>query len=507
MLPCSWRTWPRIRALVLFGALLVAVCGCATATTPQAPVAAGPRTVIVQLFEWKWTDIAQECENFLGPRGYKGVQISPPQEAIVSAGNPWWVSYQPVSYKLDSRNGSQAEFTDMVKRCNAAGVAIYADAVINHMTGADSGTGNAGTTFTHYAYPGLYQYEDFHHCGMNGNDDIVSYQNRTEVQTCELLNLADLNTGSVHVQDTLAGYLNNLLSMGVAGFRIDAAKHIAAQELHTIQGKINKTLSGAQPYIYQEVIEGASEPIKAGEYTMNGNVTEFKYGDLLSTVISSGSLADLSSFGSASVFLPSNSAMVFIDNHDTQRSRAGAGGVLTFKDGPLYHLAVTYMLAWPYGQPIVMSSYQFDNADQGPPANADGSIRPVYTTGAPDCGQGRWVCEQRWPDVAGMAGFRNYTAAAPEVSNWWSDNNNAIAFGRGDKGFVIINRENQDVQNTFQTSLPAGTYCDVTKGTLAADGKSCTGPTVTVSNAGQISATVPAMSAVAIHGGAKVAGP
>ena len=441
----SWRTGPRIAALVLGAAFLLILSGCATAAptltppTPTPPVAAGPRTVIVQLFEWKWTDIAQECESFLGPRGYKGVQISPPQEAIVSAGNPWWVSYQPVSYQLASRNGSPAEFADMVKRCQAAGVAIYADAVINHMTGLDSGTGNAGTTFTHYAYPGLYQYADFHHCGMNGNDDIVSYQDRTEVQTCELLNLADLNTGSPHVQDTLAGYLNGLVSQGVAGFRIDAAKHIAAQELHTILGKLNKTPGGAAPDIYQEVIEGASEPIKASEYTMNGEVTEFKYGDLLSTVFSAGSLADLSAFGSASVFLPSDAAMVFIDNHDTQRSRAGAGGVLTFKDGPLYHLAVTYMLAWPYGRPIVMSSYQFDNTDQGPPANADGSIRAVYTDGTPDCGQGRWVCEHRWPDEAGMVGFRNYTAGAA-VSNWWSDNNNAIAFGRGDKGFVIISR-------------------------------------------------------------------
>ena len=55
--------------------------------------------------------------------------------------------------------------------------------------------------------------------------------------------------------------------------------------------------------------------------------------------------------------------------------------------------------------------------------------------------------------------------------------------------------------------MPAGTYCDVTKGALAADGKSCTGPTVTVNASGQITITVPAMSAVAIHGGARVSSP
>lgn len=33
------------------------------------------RSVIVHLFEWKWSDIALECERFLGPKGYAGVQV------------------------------------------------------------------------------------------------------------------------------------------------------------------------------------------------------------------------------------------------------------------------------------------------------------------------------------------------------------------------------------------------------------------------------------------------
>lgn len=34
------------------------------------------RTTIVHLFEWKWNDIAEECETFLGPYGYGGVQVT-----------------------------------------------------------------------------------------------------------------------------------------------------------------------------------------------------------------------------------------------------------------------------------------------------------------------------------------------------------------------------------------------------------------------------------------------
>jgi alpha-amylase len=178
--------------------------------------------------------------------------------------------------------------------------------------------------------------------------------------------------------------------------------------------------------------------------------------------------------------------------------------VLTFKDGPLYHLANVYMLAWPYGEPEVMSSYDFTDKDQGPPANPDGSTKSIYSNGVPDCGNGQWVCEHRWPDIAGMVGFRNYTWSHAEVTDWWDDGNSAIAFGRGDRGFVIINREEAELKNAFKTSMPAGSYCDVTRGGLKADGKGCTGPTVQVDASGQLTATVPALSAVAIHGGAKV---
>ena len=48
---------------------------------------------MVHLFEWKWTDIAKECENFLQYYGYGAVQVSPPMEHIVINQNndmPWY---------------------------------------------------------------------------------------------------------------------------------------------------------------------------------------------------------------------------------------------------------------------------------------------------------------------------------------------------------------------------------------------------------------------------------
>ena len=54
-----------------------------------------------------------------------------------------------------------------------------------------NGTGVAGSTFTQYDYPPIYQYDNFHHCGLEPDDNIVNYDNAVEVQTCQLDGLAE----------------------------------------------------------------------------------------------------------------------------------------------------------------------------------------------------------------------------------------------------------------------------------------------------------------------------
>ena len=162
--------------VLLAAALLLGGCG-RDAVQEESPE---PRTAFVHLFEWDWPSVARECEEFLGPAGYSAVQVSPPQEHV--EGPQWWTRYQPVSYELISRGGNREQFVDMVARCRAVGVDIYVDAVINHMTGfvnnitgEPGGTGVGGTQYGEYEYPGLYGYDDFHHCGRNDGDDIVDF--------------------------------------------------------------------------------------------------------------------------------------------------------------------------------------------------------------------------------------------------------------------------------------------------------------------------------------------
>jgi alpha-amylase len=461
--------------LVMLVVVALLFGGCGRDTVQQQ--AESPRTAFVHLFEWDWPRVARECEEFLGPAGYAAVQVSPPQEHV--EGPQWWTRYQPVSYQLVSRGGSREQFADAVARCRAVDVEIYVDAVINHMTGVYAGRGVAGTEFGEYEYPGLYAYDDFHHCDRNDGDDIVDFDDLYEVQHCELVNLADLDTASESVRTKLAGFLNDLLATGVAGFRIDAAKHMPPGDIAAVLDKLDK-----DAFVFQEVIYHGSGPIAGSDYLMNGSVTEFQYSPLLEQAFVEGNIGAVRDLGSGETFLPSNDAVVFVDNHDTQRGHWGEA--FNYRTGDRYILANVFMLAYPYGYPKVMSSYEFDDKEAGPPAAPADS----------NCGEG-WVCEHRNPAIAGMVGFRNLTHGEP-ATNWQEHGESAVSFGRGDRGHVVLNAGDEPISVSVKTNLPPGDYCNI----LAEAEPSACDP-VTVSESGTFEASVEGVGAIAIHTAAR----
>ncbi|MFA4840908.1 MAG: alpha-amylase family glycosyl hydrolase [Agrococcus sp.] len=113
----------------------------------------------------------------------------------------WWWSYQSASYLVASRLGTRDELAAMTAACRDAGGDVYADAVINHTAGVESGKGWAGTAFQHYDYPGLYELADFHNCNRTPDDDIDAYREPFVIQHCELEDLADLATESPRVRE------------------------------------------------------------------------------------------------------------------------------------------------------------------------------------------------------------------------------------------------------------------------------------------------------------------
>ena len=481
---------------------LAALCAPAGAHAYNWPA----RTAMVHLFEWKWTDIARECELHLGPAGYAAVQVSPASEHRVigsenpfGAAYPWWQRYQPVGFTVaNSRSGTRAEFADMVSRCAAAGVDIYVDVVINHTTGDPAQTGgtcvgSAGTTCGYRSVTGLFGFQDYH------NDCNIDFNNQFSVQNCWLSGLADLATETTYVQNVLRGYMSDLVSLGVKGIRVDAAKHINSNQLDWIVDAFDE--SKTNRYTFQEVIADSASP--ASDYTWIGDITEFEWGHKIKEAFDSqiSWLNNNGGIGSANWgFIDGSSAVIFVENHDEERN----GGGLTYKDGAKYALAVAFTLAHGYGYPKIMSGYEFNDFSIGPPGS-NGVTSSVYTGPTSDtCGQGGWTCQHRWPAAAGMVGFRNHVVGEPIVG-WTVYSSNHISFRRGSKGFVSINREGSSRSLNAFTGLPDGQYCDVANDVFDYDAGTCSGTPYTISG-GSIATTINPNGAIALHIGAQVSG-
>lgn len=223
------------------------------------------RSGIVHLFEWKFNDIVTECETFLAPNGFAGVQVSPVSENVIIKNRPWYERYQPISYQIITRSGNEADFKSMVERCNRVGVRIYVDVVPNHMTAVEDhavGTGNSTADVANRVYPAVsYGPNDFHQiCNIN------NYGNATEVRDCELVGLPDLNQSLLHVREKIVEFLNRLIDHGVAGFRVDACKHMWPKDLEAIYGSLKNLKTpeysnNTKAFIFQEVIDYGNEAV------------------------------------------------------------------------------------------------------------------------------------------------------------------------------------------------------------------------------------------------------
>uniref|UniRef100_A0A668ACI3 alpha-amylase n=1 Tax=Myripristis murdjan TaxID=586833 RepID=A0A668ACI3_9TELE len=339
---------------------------------------------------------------------------------------PWWERYQPTCYNLCSRSSNENELRDMITRCNNVRVNIYVDAVINHICKAGAGEGS------HSDFP-----------------------------------------------SKVADYMNKLIDMDVAGFRVDACKHMWPGDLESVCGHL--------PFIYQEVIDLGHELITSREYFHLGRVTEFKYGANLGTVLCkwNGEKLSYTEYKDGAV-MPNGNALVFVDNRDNQRGHgAGGASIVTFWDSRLYKMAVGYMLAHPYGVARVMSSFRWnrnivngkeENDWMGLPIHCSGATKPVPMNRDQTCGDG-WVCEHRWHQIKNMVILCNMVNGQPHT-NWW-DNQTRLPL---DVVFIIFNNDDY-LDVTLNTGMPGGTYCDVISGRK--DGGRCTGKQITVGGDGR----------------------
>lgn len=190
-------------------------------------------------------------------------------------GNPWYERYQPMSYIIMSRSGNENEFIDMTKRCNAAGIRVYVDVVINHMAKPSPNNtqmiGTAGSVAGDRVYPSVpYNASHFHRpCSID------HYFEAHMVRNCDLFGLPDLDQSIPYVRIKIIAFMNRLIEIGVSGFRMGACKHMWPNDLKQIYGNLNNVSiyfgmpANRRPFIYQDVFDIGVEPLSKYVYLMS----------------------------------------------------------------------------------------------------------------------------------------------------------------------------------------------------------------------------------------------
>lgn len=210
----------------------------------------GQKGGIVELFGWPYEDIILECE-FLSQAGYMGLKIYSPNEHVQTfitiedeMLNPWWYINQPVSYKLNSRMGNRKQLKKLINTCRKYNLRIYADVVINHMTGSgydmydDHRSGDENNCFHWFEkgstagspfwtiggryennpytgkepgmeYPSVPYFPSDFHCKY----DITNWGDPIEINGGWVSGFADLNTEKDSVQQRIVDYFVELLSI------------------------------------------------------------------------------------------------------------------------------------------------------------------------------------------------------------------------------------------------------------------------------------------------------
>ncbi|QTV79182.1 hypothetical protein [Microbacterium sp. NIBRBAC000506063] len=171
--------------------------------------------------------------------------------------------------------------------------------------------------------------------------------------------------------------------------------------------------------------------------------------------------------GSRPLHVPAESAIVFVDNHDTERGEAR----VTYRQPDLYAIANALLLADDYGTPVVYSGYAFTDRDAGAPTDADGRVSQASCADAADRGQpdattvfveGERTCVQSWPVITGMLDFRVAVGDAPRLAG--VEEGDAYGFERERRGILAVNVGRAAETLVIPTSMPDGAYCDVIAG-------------------------------------------
>lgn len=418
---------------------------------------------ILHAWSWSFNEIASNMKR-ISDAGFTMVQTSPVQNCYapegsgkkifdddVTEGN-WYYYYQPTDWKIGNNIvGTRDEMRQMMDSAAKYDIKVIVDVLPNH-TAFDI---DAVSDDFYRAVGG--REKMFHSKGL---DPILNYGDREQCTLWAMGSLPDVNTENPDFQKYYLGFVNELLDLGVRGFRYDTAKHIGVHSdpVDSASGvkendfwdvvtgrKAVKGVRLALPYdslfVYGEVLQDKGVP--EAEYADYMGQTASGYGHVIREMLEKRSAngLDINSYhhSAAPEFLTT-----WVESHDTY---ANAHESAHLTDGQIREGWV-FLTARQNGTPLFFSR----------PA---GSSRKNYwgnnVLGA------RGNDEFMHPEVVAVNKFRRAMAGQREDIRT-SDNGALIVVNRGKKGAAIVNIGTIATVVDMPTSLPSGIYRDVVYG-------------------------------------------
>lgn len=442
--------------------LLAAFLAGAKDRITRNPDAVNTETIL-HAWSWSFPTIAQNMKQ-IADAGYTMVQTSPVQHCFDPYGSTkklfdqegkegnWYYYYQPTDWKIGNAIvGTKEQMKQMLDSAAKYNVRVIVDVLPNH-TAFDIDCVSDDMVNAVGGRDKLY-----HSTGLN---PIRDYNDRYQCTLEGTGGLPDVNTENPAFQVYYMNFVNELLDMGVRGFRYDTAKHIGVHSdpVDTASGvkendfwdvatgrKAVKGVKLALPYdslfVYGEVLQDRNVP--EAEYADYFGQTASGYGYHLRRALEQKSARgiDLQNWDhqSAPEFLTT-----WVESHDTYCNAHESAGLTDDQ----IRTGWVFLTARQNGTPLFFS-------------------RPMNSTRQNYWGDNllgaRGNDEFFHPEVVAVNKFRKAMAGQKEDLRQ-TENGEVLVVNRGKKGAAIVNIS--DVSNFLDvpTGLPDGTYRDVVYG-------------------------------------------
>ena len=260
---------------------------------------------VLHLLNWKLENIKKELPR-IKSQGFDTIQINPMQPFKEEHVFHWWLSYQPLGFRIGNMFGSKEDLKSLCGEAKKFGIDIIVDVVLNH-------TANAGPGKELIPHPSVDKILLSEKPFWKTGEQIVNYNDRFDT-THNMNGLPGLNLNNKELQSIVFNFLNELKECGVKGFRFDAAKHIGLPK------------------------DGVNFFIKVRDYLKNNNLkgyAEFLGGTKEWRDEMSDYLMVLSP--SCNLITNEDKFITFIDGHDTVLNEDGCTKEYTKEDLLIYY--------------------------------------------------------------------------------------------------------------------------------------------------------------------------